>query len=246
MKKPVLYVFLISHYCEKARWALDYCGIDYQLKTLMPATHSKVTQRIGAKGSGLPILQTQSEVIQGSAAIIDWAQKKAQENDEHSLLVNAESNALEKKADDVLGIHIRRWFYSEALVDCPEIVKPVFSKGASLKDKFILQLAWPKIVSVMIKKMDLGYEQEQESKKIVLAELDKLDSLLTGSPKYLVDNQFSNADIALASLIAPFFRPKEHPASSVFNLPPRIQQELPSLEARPSSQWLNALYRNKR
>lgn len=246
MKKPVLYVFLISHYCEKARWALDYCGIDYQLKTLMPATHSNVTKSIGAKGSGLPVLQTQSEVIQGSAAIIDWAQKEAQRTGASSFLVNAESNALEKQADDVLGIHIRRWFYSEALLDCPEIVKPVFSKGASLKDKIILQIAWPKIVSVMIKKMDLGYEQEQQSKKIVLAELDKLDGLLASSSEYLIDNQFSNADIALASLIAPLFRPKAHPASSAFNLPPRIQQELSSLESRPCAQWVNALYRNKR
>lgn len=30
MKKPTLYVFAISHYCEKARWALDFFEVDYQ------------------------------------------------------------------------------------------------------------------------------------------------------------------------------------------------------------------------
>jgi glutathione S-transferase len=26
----VLYAFQISHYVEKVRWAMDYCGIEYQ------------------------------------------------------------------------------------------------------------------------------------------------------------------------------------------------------------------------
>jgi len=26
---PRLYIFPISHYCEKARWALDYLNVDY-------------------------------------------------------------------------------------------------------------------------------------------------------------------------------------------------------------------------
>jgi glutathione S-transferase len=31
MSEPVLYVFAISHYCEKTRWALDHFGIAYRL-----------------------------------------------------------------------------------------------------------------------------------------------------------------------------------------------------------------------
>jgi len=29
MAIPVLKIFSISRYCEKARWALDYCKVDY-------------------------------------------------------------------------------------------------------------------------------------------------------------------------------------------------------------------------
>ena len=242
MNKPTLYVFLISHYCEKARWALDYCGIEYHLKTLIPATHTVTTKKIGAKRSSLPILQTANGVIEGSADIIAWANQ----NGSKSILINDASNALEKQADDVLGVHIRRWFYSEALLDCPEIVKPVFAKGASFKDKCILQFAWPKVVSVMIKRMDLGVQQEQDSKAIVLTELNKLDSLISDESVFLIDDQFSNADIAIASLIAPLYRPQKHPASSVFSLPPRIEQLMPELKVQPSGQWLAKLYQNKR
>ena len=244
MTKPILYVFLISHYCEKARWALDYCGIDYEVKTLSPLNHAATAKRIGAKKSSVPILQTNSGVIQGSADIVDWAQKNATNGQQ--ILINAESLALEKQADDVLGVHVRRWFYSETLLDCPNTVKPVFTKGVSLKDKIMLQLAWSKVTSVMIKRMDLGARQEQESKAIVLAELDALDGLINQESPYLVGQQFSNADIAWAALIAPIFKPAKHPVSSVITLPPRIQQISAELSARPCGQWLLALYENNR
>jgi glutathione S-transferase len=31
-----LYQFQFSHYCEKARWALDYKGLAYAPKNLLP------------------------------------------------------------------------------------------------------------------------------------------------------------------------------------------------------------------
>ena len=47
MSKPVLNIFRISHYCEKARWALDYLDIDYELRTLPVIAHIEiVNQRI--------------------------------------------------------------------------------------------------------------------------------------------------------------------------------------------------------
>ncbi|MFT6045245.1 MAG: glutathione S-transferase [Arenicella sp.] len=39
--KHKLYVFAIFHYCEKARWALDYLQVDYQLLYLSPISHYK-------------------------------------------------------------------------------------------------------------------------------------------------------------------------------------------------------------
>jgi hypothetical protein len=41
-----LYTFTISHFAEKARWALDYKGIRYQEKRLVPGSHLPVVKRI--------------------------------------------------------------------------------------------------------------------------------------------------------------------------------------------------------
>ena len=42
----VLWHIEISHYNEKARWALDYKGIPYELRTPMPGTHRLAALRL--------------------------------------------------------------------------------------------------------------------------------------------------------------------------------------------------------
>ena len=242
MQKPILHVFLISHYCEKARWALDLCGIDYRINLLSPLSHAQTAKKIEANRSSLPILETSSGVIQGSAKIIEWANSQTNENGHQGLLITPESIAVEKRLDDILGIHVRRWFYSESLLDCPEIVRPVFAKGSGLFGRLTLKLAWPKVVATMIKRMDLGADQENESREIVAAELDWLDSLLEGDKKFLVGGALSNADIAAASLMAPLFGPKSHPASELIQLPPRAEKMAEQWAQRPFTKWLTQLY----
>ncbi len=242
MAKPVLHVFLISHYCEKARWAMDYCGVDYKLKVLSPIEYQKKAESIGAKSSALPILQLEGEVIQGSAEIIAWSNAKAKQEGRQGLVLNEESVAIEKRLDDVLGVHVRRWFYSESLLDCPEIILPVFSKGSGFIKRLLIKAAWPTVVQIMIKRMDLGPTQEQESKEIVLKELDWLDSLISQQTDYLCGNSLSNADIAAASLMAPMVSPPSHPASDVMSLPPRVAATAEELSDRPFAKWISNLY----
>jgi glutathione S-transferase len=54
--KPVLVVFGISHFCEKARWALDWHGISYTEVTWPPGLHRPLLKKHGAKGSSLPVV----------------------------------------------------------------------------------------------------------------------------------------------------------------------------------------------
>ena len=39
-----LYTFTISHFAEKARWSLDYKGIRYQEKRLVPGSHVPIVK----------------------------------------------------------------------------------------------------------------------------------------------------------------------------------------------------------
>ena len=66
-----LLVFPHSHYCEKARWALDYKGLPFQLVPLMPGFHI-ITVRKHVSQTSVPVLLTDTDAIQGSNEIINY------------------------------------------------------------------------------------------------------------------------------------------------------------------------------
>ena len=74
-EKPRVVTFAASHFCEKARWALDWHGIAYEEVGWPPGLHQILAKSCGAKHTTVPIVFDGQDVIQGSGAIIDWADK---------------------------------------------------------------------------------------------------------------------------------------------------------------------------
>ncbi len=247
-KNPILYVFAISHYCEKARWALDYLGIPYSLRFVGPGEHGKIARKLGAPRSSVPYLGVDGQVIQGSDRIIDWADE--QTDDVAKRLTPAGDREtcrqIEQRIDDTAGVHIRRYYYSEALVEHPETIRPIFTSELSPVKRVLIGLAWSKIREVMIKRMDLGAEQGLESRGIVERELDWVDELLGDGRTYLVGDKLSRADIAVASLLSPLALPAEHPTYSKMTHPPRLANDVSAWAERPSLKWVREMYSTHR
>ena len=152
MKTPVLYVFNISHYCEKARWALDHFGMDYEARHVMPGTHRAIAKKLGARRGSVPFLQTDDGVVAGSPAIIDWCE--AHNAGQRPSLAGTDPQvvrAIEKRLDDVAGVHVRRFYYSDALLTAPAKVRPIFTHGLPLLQRAALTLGWRGMVPLMIK-----------------------------------------------------------------------------------------------
>lgn len=243
--RPVLYVFAISHYCEKARWALDNLGIAYELRHVAPGEHAEIAKKLGAPKSSVPYLTADGKVIQGSSNIISWAETKFAAAKALTPL-EGECGAIEKRIDDIAGVHVRRYYYSEALVEYPSTVRPIFTRDLSLPKKVMITLAFGKIRKIMMARMDLGAQQGDESRTLLLGELDWIDSLLADGREYLVDNSFSRADIAVASILSPLVAPQEHPVYHRLTHPPRIADDVASWEPRPCMQWVRKIYAKHR
>lgn len=241
MKKPKLYIFIVSHFCEKARWALDYFNVGYELIHLPPGVHVLAAKKMGAPGTTVPILKIGKEVIQGSDKIIDWAQENYSSTSK-TLLSKEPYKEIEERLDSVIGVHIRRYFYSEALVDYPENVKETFSRHLSRINSVALKLSWKKVRQIMIDSMDLGTDQRLESKQIVEKELSWLEDILSDSRDYLLGDGFSRADLTAASLIAGIARPDEHPVYPYLELPPLMKQDIENWKDRPAIKWVNNIY----
>ena len=69
--KPVLWHIPVSHYNEKARWALDYKGVEHERKAPPPPSHMAVSMWL-TRGSSttFPVLQLDGEAYRDSTQII--------------------------------------------------------------------------------------------------------------------------------------------------------------------------------
>ena len=243
MPQPILYVFNISHYCEKARWALDHFGIAHEVRHVMVGMHRGIAKKLGASPKSVPFLQVDGGVIAGSSAIIDWCE--AQSNTKALSLKGdhpAQVRAIEKRLDDIAGVHARRFYYSDALISAPATVRPIFSNGLPFWQSALVTLGWPAIVQMMIKGMDLGPKQGAESRAILDQELAWLDALLADGRPYLTGPTWTRADLTAASLLAPLVAPKEHPVVQNLEFPAIVASAMKQWAQRPSLQFVNRAY----
>lgn len=207
----------------------------------------QVAKKLGATGTSLPILLADGEIIEGSDRIFDWAE--ANKRDESRCLTPENIDTcleIEKRLDNIAGVHVRRYYYSESLIEYPKSVRAVYSEDLSFVKKMIFYVMWGFIQKRMVELMDLGPDQRLESREIVLGELDWIDGLLSDGRQYLVGDRFSRADITAASLLAPITVPNEHPIYEINKLPPLMTKDIEAWNDRPSIKWVHGIYSQHR
>lgn len=248
MTTPTLYLFSISHYCEKARWALEYLGVDHRLRVVAPGQHMRAARKLGLRRGAVPFLDLGGEVIQGSADIVSWAESNARAG--APALSSDETRAacleIERRLDAVAGVHTRRFFYSEAVVDDPGSVRPLLTAGLPAAQRLGILLSWRLIRNLMIRGMDLGPSQREASRDLVDGELGWLESLLSRGGEYLVGDRFTRADLAAASLLSPVALPAGHPAYAGLKAPPKFAADLERWGDRPALAWVREMYARHR
>ena len=223
-----LYQFPISHYCEKVRWALDYKNIEYVEKNLLPGFHILTTKKL-TPDTSLPILVHDGEVIQGSGGIITYldeqfpARSLTPENGE----LKAEVLEWETYVDAEIGIPIRRTFY-HILLDYPDIVIPLYTQKGPWYGKILLTSVFPILKKKMRDLMDINQESAQRSRQQLKAAVDRLHNHLN-EHEFLVGRQFSRADLAAASLLAPLYRPDKYRLNWPDDFPDQLEDLIEEL-----------------
>src|SRR5438045_2718867 len=113
-KPNVLYTIPISHYCEKARWALDRSGVPYRERSHIQVIHRFVARRVG-RSETMPILvRGDGPVLTESADILAYTDTRAPMTARlfpDDPAAGEEVRALERDFDERLGPHGRRWMY---------------------------------------------------------------------------------------------------------------------------------------
>jgi glutathione S-transferase len=153
---------------------------------------------------------------------------------------------LEQRADSVIGVHVRRLAYAEMLTVSGTQPKAEVYRDTSTVYRLAGHVMWPVTRRLMLRALDIRPGAGKESRAILEAELDWLDRLLADGRPYMAGDRLSRADLAVASLLVPFARPKEIPVFRAMKMPPALMADVARWGKRPVMGWVRAQYRAHR
>jgi glutathione S-transferase len=239
-----LYTFAISHFSEKARWALDLNRVPYEERRLLPGPHMAVIRRRAARTT-VPVLEHDGKNIQGSSAILDYLEERLKAKK----LAPPESAAkrsaeLEALADRAFGLGTQRIFYATLLDHKPEVVG-LWTQGAPWWSGPLLRTIYPLLDRGVRRTYKIRPDKIEESKDLWRRTIDETDRVLASSP-YLTGDALTRADVTVASLLAPMCRPPEHLLRWPAEMPPELGTFLAEFEGRPTWEFVRRMYREHR
>ncbi len=193
----------ISHFCEKARWALERAGIAYREERHLQGIHQIVAPRAGG-GSTVPVLITSDGALAESEEIVAWVDERTPV--EHRLYpgepaARAEVQRLCRRLDSELGPRGRRLMYVHMLRE-KELLLRFNNVGVPRWEDRAIRLGWPAVGRYA--KWHLGIKPgiEVEDEAAVWRELDFVAALLADDRPYLCGDGFGAADLTFAALAA--------------------------------------------
>jgi glutathione S-transferase len=244
---PVLYHIEISHYNEKARWALDYKHVAHVRKAPPPLMHMAWAFWL-TRDNTFPILKLNGTAIGDSTRIIEALERQHPEPPLYPADADERRRALELEEffDEELGPHIRRYFFHQALeeVDSGEFIEGAMG-SAPRAVKAAMRATAPVGSRMLRLRYGINAEGAEASRQKTLAAIDRLESELQPSG-YLVGDRFGVADLTAAALLFPLVRPPEAPYMVPPPLPPTIVSLRDSLSERPGFKWVEEMYRRHR
>lgn len=229
---PRLLVLPPSHYCERARWALDRLSIAYDEVALAVGPHLWLARR-HAPRPHLPILVVGATAIQGSDAILGW------------LRLDGSAPAIESRLVQRTGVLVRRLLYAATLSEPDADLRAVLFDGVSPRQRRIADLLWPVTRRAMIHGMQAQPHLLPSLLAELEAELDWIDRERAGC-RYLVGVQFGRADLTAASLLAPLARPAVACPLYRTRLSRRAEALLDHLYMHPTLEWVRTIYQQHR
>jgi len=234
----VLVTIPISHYCEKARWALDRAGVVYRERAHVQAIHRAATLRAGG-GLTAPVFVCAAGALADSADILAWAD--GQMPPERALYPRDSPNAaaevrrLEADFDARLGPHSRRWMYQQ-LRDRRDLALRYGCAGIPRWERATLRYAYPVLIGIVARVLDVTPAKAAASEAEVRAVFDAVGERLADGRRYLCGERFTAADLTFATLAAPMLMPEGYgvPLPRVDELPPYAASVARELRAYPA------------
>jgi glutathione S-transferase len=239
----------ISHYCEKARWALERGGIAYLERAHLQGIHRFVTRRAGGKGSmTAPVLVCPEGALTDSTDILEYVDRAGSPAgwlypDE----IADEVRALEDDFDERLGPHGRRWMYWN-MFDQNELVREYGTTGVPNWERRSLPFVWWGAKRMIGRVLEVTDESALLSLRRVEETFDEIGERLSDGRSYLVGGSFTAADLTFAALSAAVLAPKGYgvPLPQPDLMPEPMATHVCRFREHPAGQFALRMYDEER
>ena len=232
----------ISHYCEKARWALDRKGIAYREERHVQAVHQIASRRAGGKGT-VPVLICEDGVLAESEDIVRWT--------DPGLFDGAEAGdiaAVSRWLDDGLGPDGRRWIYAQMLTADRSLLLRFNNEGVPPWEDALMRACFGLLAPFVKRELNVHEGTVAADGPRVLHAFDEVARRLGDGRRFLCGDRFTAADLTFACLAAPVLVPPNYgtPLPQPEDLPEPIAREVRAFRAHPAGRYALELFATER
>ncbi len=228
----------ISHYCERARWALEHCRIPFVEEQHLQVFSGRRTKALGARRF-VPVLVGDGLLLKDSADILDWADRGAAADRKlypTDPEARAEVSAFESPLAAVFGVEARRIAY-DTLLPHPSLLLKYNAGQAPLHERFLVRLGFPWMAHKIRDHLHIHPEEVATAHRLLDDAFDRVARQLDGR-RYLFGDTFTAADLTFSALAAILIWPPEYgvPVPTLDEMPDAVRAPVLRWRAHPAGQ----------
>jgi glutathione S-transferase len=207
---PVLWHLKVSHYNEKARWALDYKRIPHVRRAVLPGSHGRIARKLSG-GETFPVLVLDGEAIGDSTRIIAALEHRCPDPPLYPSDPEARRRALELEDffDEELGPYVRLIVMDHMLAK-PSLFLRAFAPDLAVGPRLVARAMFPRLRRTIIADRGIDDRSVERAYRKLRAAGERFRAELQPSG-YLAGDRFTVADLTLAALLAPAVAPEQFP-----------------------------------
>ncbi|HWO19597.1 MAG TPA: glutathione S-transferase family protein [Kofleriaceae bacterium] len=235
-----------SHFCEKARWALDRAGVAYTEEGHLPLFHF-LPARLAGGGRTVPVLVADGTSIADSTEIVAWADAHAP-----GMLLppdpvdRSAALELEDDFDRQLGPATRRWAYFQ-LLPRKDLLASLL-RGVPRWETVAFTATRPLATLMLTRALKIDAAGAARSRQKIDDTFARVSALVADGRRFLVGNRFTVADLTFAALAAPVVLPPAYGASlpKLSEFPDEPRASIEAWRASPAGQLALRIYETER